>query len=82
MSTGFRTPDDIRQAAIDDYLATGDPYHAVAARHGVSRAALHAWVNPNGGKKRTAKAWGADEIALTGGQWVVVRGVRRWEPAA
>jgi hypothetical protein len=80
MTTGIPTPADIRQRAIDDYLAGSDPYAVVAARHGVSRASLHAWVNPDGVKKRKPKTWGADELALTGGRWVNVRGVMRWQP--
>lgn len=76
-----RPSPETKAAAVADYLATRDPYAAVAARHGVSRSVLHSWVN-GGPSKRRAKTWGADELALTGGRWVVVRGVQRWEKAA
>lgn len=66
MTTGSPTPDDIRQHAVDDYLTSGDTYAIVAARHGVSRAALHSWVNPNGVKKRKPKTWAEDELAYLG----------------
>lgn len=79
MSTGQKTPDDRRQAAVDDYTATREPYAVVAARHGISRSVLHAWVNPRPDWKRGPKRWPVEEIALTGGRWVNVRGVMRWE---
>ena len=80
MSTGKPTPDAVRQAAVDDYRTSGDSYADVAARHGVSRGALHSWVNPTEPKKREPKTWAADELALTAGRWVNVRGVMRWQP--
>lgn len=74
MSTGKPTPDHVRQAAVDDWHATKDPYHVVAARHGVSRSVLHAWVNPEGVKKRKPKTWAEDELAYIGG-WEVRGGI-------
>lgn len=58
---------DQRRAAVDDYNASGDTMTAVARRHGVSRNALTDWVRAEEG------------VGLTGGRWVNVRGVMRWE---
>lgn len=79
MSSRFHSA-EVKDAAIADYKESGDPYHVVAARHGVSRGALHSWVNPEGVKPRKKKTWEPDELELTGGQWVTVRGVKRWQP--
>lgn len=75
MSTGHPTPDHIRQHAIHDYLTSGDTYAVVAARNNVSRSTLHAWVNPDGIKKRKPKSWGADELAYMGG-WEIRGGIK------
>lgn len=75
-----KIPDDIRQAAVEDYKTSGDPYAVVAARHGISKSRLNALVR-GPGAKRKPRTWGADEIGLTGGRWVNVRGVMRWETA-
>ncbi|MDR7253731.1 transposase-like protein [Nocardioides sp. BE266] len=77
MSNRRAIPDHIRTAAINDYRASGEPLATVARRHGVSKTALSSWITPQ--KKRGPKQWGADELALTGGRWVNVRGVMRWE---
>ena len=73
-------PDHIRAAAVADFHASGDSYAVVAARHGISSSRLHRIVNPEPPKKRAPKGWEDDEMALTGGRWVSVRGVMRWEP--
>lgn len=74
-----RYDDRTRALAVADYQQTRDPYHVVASRHGVSRAILHAWVNP---KKKTNPRgpWPEAEIALTGGRWVLDprTRVQRW----
>ncbi|WP_163168082.1 hypothetical protein [Arthrobacter sp. Alg241-R88] len=75
-----RHTDHTKDAAIHDYLTTGDPYSVVDGRHGISRSALHAWVNPDGVKKRKPKTWGADEVALTGGHWTPKGGISVWQP--
>lgn len=77
---GRHVTEATRTAAVADYHATGDPYYIVAARHGVSRSALHAWVNPHPTKPRGPFTWAEEDIALTGGDWVVRRGVRYWQP--
>jgi hypothetical protein len=74
MSSRFYS-DAVKGAAIADYKATRDPYRIVAARHGVSRGALHSWVNPDGVPPRKRKTWEPDEIAYTGG-WELRGGVR------
>ena len=76
MSTGSPTPHHIRQAAIDDYTNSGDSYATVAARHGISRSILHAWVNPEGVKKRGPRTWADHEVAYRGG-WEVRGGILR-----
>lgn len=78
---GRATPENIRAAAVADYRASGDPLAVVARRHGVSKTALSSWVNPRH-KKRQRDVWSEAEVALTGGRWVNVRGVMRWEPFA
>lgn len=67
MTAGKPAPARVRQAAVDDYRTSGDTYAIVAARHGVSRGALHSWVNPNGGRKRNRKTWDEAEVAYVGG---------------
>ena len=69
-----------RALAVADYHQTRDTYAAVAARHGVSRAALHAWVNPKKREPRGPKSWTEAEIALEGGRWVLdpVARIQRW----
>lgn len=80
MSSRFH-PAEVKDAAIADYRASGDPYYVVAARHGVSRGALHSWVNPEGVKPRKKKTWEPDEIALTNGHWGPnSRGIQIWQP--
>lgn len=76
--TAHPIPEHVRAAAVADYKASGDGYRAVAARHGISPSRLNVLVNGKRPKSRR-KTWGADEIALTGGRWVNVRGVMRWE---
>lgn len=78
-----RYDDRTRALAVADYHQTRDPYATVAARHGVSRAILHSWVNPKPIKARGPKVWPEDEIALTGGRWVLdpIARVQRWEAA-
>lgn len=78
MSTGKPISAAIRIAAINDYRTSGDSMQVVAARHGVSKTALSSWANPRPSKTRVRR-WDEDEIALTGGRWVMVRGVKRWE---
>jgi transposase-like protein len=78
MTTGIPIPDDIRAAAVADYLESGEPYAVVAARHGVTKSSLCDWVNPRRRRERSMR-WAEEEIALTGGDWVVRRGVRRWQ---
>jgi hypothetical protein len=73
--------DAVKDAAIADYHTTRDPYRIVAARHGVSRGALHSWVNPDGVPPRKKKTWEPEEIALTNGHWMPnTRGVQIWQP--
>lgn len=73
---GSRLVDEAtRAAAVADYRATGDPYYIVAARHGVSRSALHCWVNPNPRKPRGPFTWTEEEVAYVGG-WELRGGVR------
>lgn len=70
--------DEKRAAAVADFHASGDAYYIVAARHNVSRSALHSWVNPKPHKPRGPWEWPEKEVALTGGRWVTVLGVKRW----
>lgn len=78
MSTGKPISAAIRIAAINDYRNTGDSMTVVARRHGVSKTALSSWINPRPSKTRV-RTYGADEVALTGGRWVGVGGIQRWE---
>jgi hypothetical protein len=80
MSSRFHSA-EVKDAAIADYKASGDAYHVVAARHGVSRSILHAWVNPDGVPPRRKKTWEPDELALTNGHWGPnSRGIQIWQP--
>lgn len=85
MSTGKPIPEPIRTAAVDDYRSSGDSMTVVAKRHGVSKTALASWINPKTAswinpKTSTRNRKNYNECdGLTGGRWVVVRGVRRWE---
>jgi transposase-like protein len=80
MTTGIPIPDDIRAAAVADYLESGEPYAVVAARHGVTKSSLCDWVNPRRRRER-AMRWTEEEIALTGGRWVGRGGIQVWEAA-
>lgn len=73
MSTGKPISAAIRIAAINDYHQSGDTAAAVAARHGLPRSTFSAWVRGSN----------ADDLALTGGRWVVCprRRVQVWERA-
>jgi transposase-like protein len=55
---------DKRQAAVDDFLTTGDTIAAVAARHGVARSTLGTWVS---GLRSELAYMGGYE--LRGGVW-------------
>lgn len=68
-------PDDIRTAAIADYQASGESLLIVSRRHGISKAALAAWINPNHVKRQRGHRWTEDELAYIGG-WEVRGGVR------
>lgn len=68
-----------RAAAIADYNQSRDPYSVVAARHGVSSSTMHSWINPRKNTRGGGFSWRDEEVALTGGRWVNVRGVMRWE---
>ena len=74
---------DRRDAAIADYKTSGEPFKVVAARHGISSSALHSWVNPEPRRKRDRGLWGADEIELAGGRWILDprTRVQRWVAA-
>lgn len=72
MSSRRHVSEDRRAAAVADYHTSGDPYAVVASRHGVSRSALHSWVNPDGvGSIDTV-----EDLAYHGG-WEVRGGVQR-----
>jgi hypothetical protein len=79
MTTGIPIPDDIRAAAVADYLESGEPYAVVAARHGVTKSSLCDWVNPRRRRERSMR-WTEEEIALTGGHWVGRAGTCIWQP--
>lgn len=67
-----------KAAAIADYRKSRESYADVAARHGISRATLHTWVNPTVRPKRGGFTWAEKDIVLTGGRWVNDRGIQRW----
>jgi hypothetical protein len=58
--------DAARQAAVDDFYASGDDRSVVAARHGVARSTFSAWV---------AGPTDDDDLAYVGG-WELRGGVR------
>lgn len=64
-----------RADAVADYHRTGDPYYVVAARHNVSRSALHSWVNPSPSKPRGPFTWAEEEVAYRGG-WEIRGGIK------
>lgn len=81
MSTGTPIPDHIRAAAVADYTNGSEPLITVAARHGVSKAALWSWVKQPDPRKRTRDHWTEEEVALTDGHWTPnSRGVQVWQP--
>lgn len=65
-------PAEKRAAAVADYRDSGDTIAAVAARHGIARATLGNWA---------IGVRSSDDIALTGGRWVIDlrRRVQVWE---
>lgn len=69
-------PAERRQAAINDYHTSGESLLTVSKRHGVSKAALSAWIRP-GHKRRVRKTpWTEAELAYVGG-WEVIGGIKR-----
>ena len=73
---GRTVPPSTRAEAVADYRASGDPYHVVAKRHGVSRSTLYGWVNGSKHTPRTPREWTDAEVGYYGG-WEVVGGVSR-----
>lgn len=61
-----RHPEDIRQAAVEDYRTSGDTLNDVAARHAVGLSTLGKWVRQDDGT----------ELAYRGG-WENVGGIMR-----
>lgn len=81
MTTGSPIPAPIRAAAVTDYQTSPDPLTVVAARHGVSKAALWTWVKQPDPRKRIRDNWTEEEVALNGGHWIPnTRGVQVWQP--
>lgn len=83
-----KTPPEVQAAILADYAA-GMSSVVAAEKHGVSSSAILRYVRAAGltrgmtqariaTRKRKARQLEA-EIALTGGDWVVRRGVRYWQ---
>ena len=76
--------DDLRREAIALYL-DGYGYQKISDELGIARQTVGKWLKAAGIKPRPAgrpKGSERDDLALTGGQWVNVRGIQRWEAAA
>lgn len=77
-------PDHIRRAAVADY-ADGMSTKQVAAKYGITDSTVHRYVTRAGiarslsAAKDIERRRREEELALTGGQWVNVRGVKRWQ---
>lgn len=65
MSTGKPVPDEVRDAAIADFMSGTEMVKTVAARHGIPRSTLSQWL-------RRAQ----EDLAYVGG-WEVRGGIQR-----
>ena len=75
------TPADVVARAVEMYAA-GMGSEAVGAELGISGTTVTEYARKAGVPIRTKAGRDRrhEEHALTGGRWVVVRGVRRWVP--
>ena len=79
-------PTVARRAIAEDYAA-GMSGPDIAKKYGIGQASVYRIVNvavpPPKRLTRNdrSKIRREEEFALTGGRWVPVRGIQRWEPA-
>ena len=80
---GRPTSPETRAAAVADYVTEGMSSSAVAEKHGVNPKSVTEWVRAAGEVVRAPGApavISGQDVALTGGEWVRVGLVMRWQP--